>query len=163
MNTQFHNKKKKRKEKRFRFLDFRVFFAIFGALILSSQLIFAQGITIPSGSTINVNTGTLDVGGSVTNAGTLLLTSGAVELQGDWTNSGTFTAGSGTVQFDATTGTQNLTSGGTGVGNLFYNLSHTDAGTVEVLANDLDINNNFTNSSGAFDTNGNDMTVAGAW
>jgi len=126
---------------------------------------WAQGITIPSGSTFNLNTGTLTVPGFITNAGTLSATTGAINVSGNWTNSGTFSAGTGTVTFNATSGTQTLNTGGTGAADAFYNLTHTTNGTVSMAGYDILINNNFTNttSSGSFLTNNFNMTVDGNW
>ena len=137
--------------------------AILTAFIPSQA--WAQGITIPAGSALNINTGTLTVPGNVTNAGTLAASSGTINLNGNWTNSGTFNAGTSTVNFNATSGTQNLNSGGTAAGDAFYNLTHTTNGTVSMAGNDILINNNFTNTtvSGAFNTNNFNMTVDGNW
>ncbi|HLD87953.1 MAG TPA: hypothetical protein VI955_01365, partial [Candidatus Omnitrophota bacterium] len=71
---------------------------------LAGQALGAS-LTIPSGSTLNVNTGTLTVPGNITNAGTLQTSSGTITLTGNWVNSGTFTSNTGTVTFNATSGT----------------------------------------------------------
>ena len=137
---------------------------VVSALAVAAGEVFAAGMTIPASSSFNVNTGTLNVAGDITNAGTLLLTSGAVTLTGNWSNSGTFTAGTGTVNFTAGTGiTQTLTSGGTGAGNLFYHLTHSGAGTLQLVTNAIDIDGDFTNSAGEFDANGLAVSCAGDW
>ena len=73
---------------------------------------WAQGINIPAGSSLNLNTGQLVVPGDVNNAGTLTTTTGPITLTGNWTNSGTFHSGTGTVNFSGTIGTQTINSGG---------------------------------------------------
>ncbi|MDO8675400.1 MAG: hypothetical protein Q7K71_04715, partial [Candidatus Omnitrophota bacterium] len=122
---------------------------------------WGASLTIPSGSTINVNTGTLNVPGNITNAGTLQTTSGTITLTGNWVNSGTFTSNTGTVTFNATSGTQTLNTGG--VANAFYNLTHNAASTVQLITNVVDINNNFSNTAGTFDANSLNMTVGKNW
>ncbi len=136
---------------------------IFIQLILSTTL-YAAGINIPSGSSLNVNSDTLTVTGDITNTGMLQTSSGTIKLTGNWNNSsGIYTANTGTVDLNGTTGTQTLTSGGVGVGKLFYNLTHSGAGTVQAIANAIDVDNNFVNSSGTFNANSLDMNVAGNW
>ncbi|MBI3314622.1 MAG: DUF11 domain-containing protein [Candidatus Omnitrophica bacterium] len=122
---------------------------------------WGASLTIPSGSTLNVNTGTLTVPGNITNAGTLQTSSGTIMLTGNWVNSGTFTSNTGTVTFNATSGTQTLNTGG--VANAFYNLTHNAASTVQLTTNVIDINNNFSNTAGTFDANSLNMTVGKNW
>lgn len=123
--------------------------------------IAAQGINVPAGSQLKVNAHTLRVSGAVTNAGTLSTTSGTISLTGNWTNSGTFTPSTGSVEFTGT-GTQTLVTGGAGAGNLFYNLTHSSAGKVDVSTNAVDVDNDFTiSSTGEFDMNGLALTIAG--
>jgi len=74
---------------------------------------------------------------------------------------GTFYARAGTVFFNGS-GSQVLNSGGTSSGKTFYNITHSGAGTVE-LAQAIDIDNDFTNSGGTWDTNGKNMTVGRNW
>ena len=125
---------------------------------------FAQGITIPNGSTVDVNTGTLSVGGDVTIEGALVSSTGTVALTGDWDNSsgtGIYTSGSGTVEFSGTSA-QTLTPGGTGVNKNFNNLTHSGTGAT-TLAAAIDIDNNFTGTAGTFATGGFDINIQGAW
>ncbi|KKT80637.1 MAG: hypothetical protein UW78_C0030G0003, partial [Candidatus Azambacteria bacterium GW2011_GWA1_44_9] len=84
-----------------------------------------------------------------------------LNVAGNWTNSDTFTAGASTVSFTATSGTQTLNSGGTGATQLFNNLTHSGAGTLQLLTNNINIDGNFINSAGTFNTNSLDMSVAG--
>ncbi|MCM8797614.1 MAG: C25 family cysteine peptidase [Candidatus Omnitrophica bacterium] len=136
-----------------------------GALLFlgSATSAFGSGITIPQNSSLNVNTGTLNAAGDISNAGALVLTTGTITLTGNWSNTGAFTAGSGTVNFTAGSGTQTLDSGGTGTGKLFYHLTHSGAGTLQLVNNDIDIDGNFTNSAGTFDANDLDIFCAGDW
>lgn len=139
----------------------RVFCLTMAATVLTTFPVFAQGITVPSGSSLNVNSGTMNVAGDVTNAGTLLTTTGTITLSGNWANSGTFTPGTGTVDFTRAAGTQTLNTGG--LAQAFYNLTHSGAGTVQLLTNPVDINNNFVNSAGTFSTGAININVANDW
>ncbi len=133
-------------------------------ILLSQSSAYAQGVTVPAGSKLNVNAGTLNVPGNITNAGTLQTSTGTITTTGSWVNSGTFTPGTGLVNFIAGVGvTQDLTSGGTGAGKLFYKLTHSGAGTVRLLTNAIEISNNFVNSAGIFNANALTMTVSGNW
>ena len=154
----------------FSFLDGKINLSFFLStifvllLLLFPQYIYAQGLNIPSGSTVNVNAGTLNVGGSIDNDGTLTTTTGSVKLTGNWDNTnGTYTPTTGTLDFSGTTAAQTILSGGIAAGKLFYNLSHSGTQTVTASTNDLNVDNNFTNSAGTFATGGRSMTVAGAW
>lgn len=132
-------------------------------MIVCAQIVLAQNLTIPAGSTLNVNSGALNVTGSIYNDGTLALTTGTVSLTEGWYNNGTFTAGTGTVDLSGSSGTQTLDSGGVAVGQLFYNLTHSGASTVEVVDTGINIDGTFSNTAGTFLTDGFDMTVAGNW
>ena len=80
----------------------------------------AAEVSIPSGQTCNLSTSTLDIG-NITNAGTLQLTTGTINVGGNWSNSGTFDGGTGLVKF---TGTNQTISGA----STFYNFTCTNAG-----------------------------------
>ncbi len=88
-----------------------------------------------------------------------------ITVGGDWLNYGTgsasstFVADNSTVIFNKTSGTQNLTSGGSS----FYNLTHSGAGTLKLLANALTVTHDLTNSGGTLDSNGQTINVAGTW
>jgi len=71
--------------------------------MLCADVASAAGITVPSGSTLNLNTGTLNVPGDITNAGSFQTSTGGITLTGSWANTGAFTKGSGTVTFKGTT------------------------------------------------------------
>ena len=122
---------------------------------------FAAGITIPASCTLDVAGCSLSVSGDVTNAGTIQASSGSITLSGNWINSGTFTSGTSTITFNASSGIQVLDTGG--LAYAFYNLTHNAAGTVSLSSNQVDINNNFTNSSGTFIANGINLLVGKNW
>ncbi|MFH1347291.1 MAG: hypothetical protein ABIH22_01240 [Candidatus Margulisiibacteriota bacterium] len=96
------------------------------ALCASAAMVFAAGITIPSGSTLDINTATLVVPGDITNNGTLEATTGIIQLTGNWTNEATFTSGTGTVEFTGTSGTTQIISGD----NSFYNFLCSSGGLI---------------------------------
>jgi len=106
----------------------------------------------------------LDVNGNLTiSAGELILNGQTINIAGNWVNSATFTSDTGTVIFDKTSGTQTLKSGGTGAGNLFNDLTHSGAGTLQLVTNDLDVDGDFVNSDGTFDSNNLNMNFAKGW
>ncbi|MCP4667381.1 MAG: hypothetical protein GY849_13550, partial [Deltaproteobacteria bacterium] len=92
----------------------------------AGQSVTAAGLTV-SGGTFNSTSsaGAWDIGTSgvsISGGGTLIGTSGTMTVEGDFANAATFTHNSGTVQFDGS-GTQTLTSGGTGAGKDFNSLT----------------------------------------
>lgn len=100
---------------------------------------------------LTITSGTLNTSG----------TSYGITVTGNWANSGTFTSNASTVTFNKGNSTQTLNSGGIGAGKMFNNLLHSGAGTLQLLTNNLNIDGNFTNSAGTFDTNSLDITIAG--
>ena len=85
------------------------------------QSAWAQGFTVPAGTTLDIGAGTLNVVGDITIEGTLIATSGTINVTGDWINStGTFVQGTSTVNL---TGTSQSITGAT----TFYNLSKVTA------------------------------------
>jgi len=132
-------------------------------LLLSAATAFAAGINIPSGSALNINTGTLNVPGDISFSGTLQISTGAINLSGSWSNSGTFTAGSATVTFNATSGTPSITS--PPANGAFYNLIFNDAGAgiTFTLNSAIDIDNNLTITGGTLDANSQTINVGGNW
>jgi len=144
--------------------------AIFRNCFMASLLIIgtappvlAAGITIGNSATVTLSGSPTITTVDVTISGTLSAGAGTIKISGNYTNSNTFTAGTGTVNFTATSGTQTLTSGGTGAGKLFYHLTHSGAGTLQLVTNAIDINGNFNNSDGTFDANGLAISCAGNW
>ena len=88
----------------------------------------------------------------------------SISVGGNWANSDTFTAGTSTIQFTKTSGTQTLNSGGIGATQLFSNLTHSGAGTLQLLTNAVKVTGNFLNSGGTFTTTdgtSRDVTVDG--
>jgi hypothetical protein len=129
--------------------------------VFSVSPVFAAGLVIPASCTVDVTSCALIVPGDVTNAGTLRATTGTITVLGNWLNSGTFTSGTSTIVFNATSGTQTLNTGG--LASAFYNVTHSGAGTVQLLTNQIDINNTFINSAGTFDANNLNMKVGKDW
>ena len=103
----------------------------------------------------------LDVDNDLTiTGGTLDTKSGennSINIGGDWSNSDTFTSQSGTVTFD---GTSTITTGGIGDGQDFYNVVLNGTSATQAT-NAIDIDNNFTITSGTWDTASSNMTVGG--
>ncbi len=120
-------------------------------------------LTINSGAAPNITiiTGkTLDCGGNITNNGIITMENGSfIECAGNWTNNGTFTSGTGTVTFD---GTSTIITGGTGIDQDFYNVT-LDGTSATLSANPVNIDGNFTITSGTWNANGLDMYIAGNW
>jgi type IX secretion system substrate protein len=117
------------------------------------------GLTI-SGGTFTGSTGAVSTGAVILSTGALTAPSGAFSVAGNWAKTGgTFTPGTNTVTFTAASGTQTLNSGGTS----FYSISHTGAGTLQLLTNALTATGTFGNSAGTFDavTNNFAVTVTG--
>ncbi|MDP8213258.1 MAG: hypothetical protein P9X22_08240 [Candidatus Zapsychrus exili] len=140
---------------------------IFASLFLftvSLKYAFSQGLNLPLGSTINVNTGTLRVIGTVDINGTLQTSTGTVGVTGDWDNrDGTYTSNTGTVDLRKATGTQLIYSSGIGADKLFYNLTHSGTGYAYAQNSNINIDGSFTNSAGTLDSNGYDITIAKNW
>lgn len=105
---------------------------------------------------------TLDVNNNLTvTAGTLNSAGQNITLAGNWSNSGTFTSGSNTVTFDGSSA-QTLTSGGTGTGQDFNNLTvNKGGGTLSLATNAVDIDGTLTVTAGTFSP-GSLATTAGA-
>lgn len=122
------------------------------------------GIVIPSGSSFNLNSGVINVGGDVVIQGELVATTGTVTLSGNWDNSvGVYSSGTGSVTFTASSGTQTITSGGVTIARDFYNLGHNGAGTVQLVSDDIRILGDFENAAGTFDSNTQTIAILGDW
>ncbi|OGX56977.1 MAG: hypothetical protein A2447_05700 [Omnitrophica WOR_2 bacterium RIFOXYC2_FULL_38_12] len=122
------------------------------------------GIVIPSGSTLNLNNGVINVGGDVVIEGSLVATTGTVTLSGNWENvTGLYASGTGSVTFTASSGTQTITSGGVTVARDFYNLGHNGSGTVQLISDDIRILGDFENAAGTFDANTQTIAILGDW
>jgi len=71
--------------------------ALIPVLLRVTVDVYAAGITLPAGSSLKLNTATLNMAGDVVNADTIVVTTGTITLTGTWNNTGTFTAGTSTV------------------------------------------------------------------
>lgn len=115
-----------------------------------------------SGATYTQYTNAIVMNGTMTiNTGVTYAAAGlAMSIAADWSNSGTFTPSSNTVTFN---GTSTLTTGGNGAGKAFYNVILN--GTSATLANNIDIDNAFTLTSGTWDVSASNysMNVGGNW
>ncbi len=132
-----------------------------GSLSTFNDIVFNDSA---GGADWTLSSTSLDVNGNFTiTSGTFDANNLAMNITGNWTNSDTFTAGSSTVTFNKGVGTQTLNSGGTGTSNLFNNLTHSGAGTLQLDTNALDVDGNFINSNGTFDANDLDINVANDW
>lgn len=129
--------------------------------IIAPSVVFAQGLTIPASSTVNVNAGTLNVAGALDNNGTLTTTTGTISASGNVDNDGaaTYTANSGTFILSGASGTQTISMGG----DALFNLTHSGLGIAQIVNAGLNIDGTFTNSAGTFDANDLNMNVAGNW
>jgi hypothetical protein len=139
---------------------------------LNGGLTVSGGTFTASSGAVTTGTGTLTVSGgtfsgslgtvTVTDVsiinGTLTAPSGSFNVLGNWSKAGgTFTPGTNTVTFTKTSGTQTIASGA----SAFYNVSHTGAGVLQLITNNLSATGSFSNSGGDFDSNGRTNTVTG--
>jgi len=119
--------------------------AFYNVILNGTSATLAGNIDV--NNAITLTSGTWDV--SVSNY--------SMNIGGNWTNNATFTPQSGTVTFD---GTSSITTGGTGAGKIFYDVASSGTST---LAGNIDIDNDFTLSGGAWDVSGSNysMNIAG--
>jgi len=113
-------------------------------LILTGNFVnvYASSLTVPQGSSFNINSGELDGIGDITNNGTIQLTDGSITMSGDWANNGTFTPGTGAVTFE---GSQNSSISGD---TTFYDFTCEtpnkqltfEAGSTQTISNSLNLN-----------------------
>ncbi|MDP4210414.1 MAG: hypothetical protein Q8928_16505 [Bacteroidota bacterium] len=135
----------------------------------------AKQIILDAGSgnaiTLNLkNNKNLIVSGNVTIGASTTLnasgTTGNISVAGNWSNMGTFTPGtSSTVTFNGLADNYTITSGGTGVGKTFYNLTINATGSTYALTQALKVNNSLTVSAGTFNLSSpsNNLNVGGNW
>lgn len=127
-----------------------------------------RSVTIDPGANVRINGGaTLDMSGTIVIDGELRLQNNAtLRLEGDFVNNGVLNlAGAvSTVQLDGSVG-QTITTGGTGVGKPFINLTVAKLGGTASLDGNIDLNGNFTLSAGTFDVTpfNYSMNVGGNW
>lgn len=114
-------------------------------------------VTFATGDSAN----TLTVGGNVTiNTGTTISSTGSnINVGGNWANSGTLTPGTGTVAFTAAAGTQTLNSGGVIAGKIFNNLTHSGAGVLQLVTNNIHVDGTLNNAAGSFDITTNTKSI----
>jgi autotransporter-associated beta strand protein len=122
----------------------------------SATQTFNGGLTL-SGGTFTGSTGAVTTTDLTMTSGTLTAPSGAFNVLGNWaTTGGTFTPGANTA-FTKSSGTQTLQNTLTA----FNNLTHSGAGTLQLVTSNLSIGGTLTNSAGIFDANGLQTTVTG--
>ncbi|TNE72945.1 T9SS type A sorting domain-containing protein [bacterium] len=113
------------------------------------------------------NSGTKTLGGGITVTDDIIIdatvtldvsaSNYAITVGDDFTNNGTFNARNGLVTFNGLTGF--LTTGGSS----FYTVNfNKNAGQIMNLADNLDVNNNLSVSSGEVEMDGNDITLFGS-
>lgn len=143
----------------------------------TSTVNFTGAVTVPGETFYNLTvTGDVTASGALTIQNAFLLngtrfrpSSGGANLvhtvQGNWTETaGTFTPAEGTIQFTGSAA-QTLSALAS---NAFFNLTiNKSSSTLNVASAgmNLDVNNNFTLTSGTFNSNGNlgTLKVGGAW
>jgi CSLREA domain-containing protein len=136
-----------------------LFSATGGPLLVTAttELYIPAGHTFVLGNTIDT-TG-IDINGT--------LTSGAyaINVKGAWDATGGIFTTTGTVTFDVTSGTHLLTPGGTDANHDFQNIIFDDAAGSATWSQQgaLDVNGDFTLSSGTLNSNGNTIILAGNW
>lgn len=111
-------------------------------------------------ATFNIS-GNITISGSGSLKGVLTAGASTFNIGGNWANSGTFTCGTSTINFNKSSGTQSLSSGGTGTGKQFYHLTHSGAGTLTCSGYDLTITGALVNSAGTFNAENIIETVTG--
>ena len=93
-------------------------------------------------------------------AGNIAITKGAGQSQPSTIDGMSGGAADSIVNFTKSSGTQTLDSGGTETGKSFNDLAHSGAGILQ-LTNSVSVDGNLSNSDGALDANGQNITVAG--
>ena len=113
--------------------------------------------------------GDVDQAGTLTVSDTVIIVTGAelnsdgndLSVGGDFTNGGDYISGTNTVTF---TGSLNLSTGGTGTGQDFNNVTISASGEVALDGAALDIDGDLTIASGGYLTlGGQDITVVGTY
>lgn len=128
--------------------------------LLTTNTTSGANFTINNGELLQ-NNSNITVGVLTINGGTFNAPSATLSILGNYTKAGgTFAHNNGLTTFSSTSA-RDLNSGGTGSGNTFYNFSHTAAATLRLTTNSLEVDGNFINSAGTFNTNGLNLTVGG--
>ncbi len=89
------------------------------------------GLTVLSGSRVNLNGATLNLEKDINNAGTVQCNNGKLNLGGDWLNSGVFSSGMGLITFNSSTQGQTVTTGGSTFATVTVTNSHTSGVTFD--------------------------------
>jgi hypothetical protein len=86
----------------------------------------------------------------------------SITMAGIWTNNGSFNAQNGTVKFNGANGTNpNIVTGGSAATKAFWNIEISQTGGVRYLGGDIDINNDFLITQGAFDNRTYNVNIGG--
>jgi len=111
-------------------------------------------------STLELSTNDIKILNNLNNSGGAFTSNNNdIYISGNWTNTDTFNSGTSEVIFEGS-GTQQLNAGGM-VQGVFYDLTHSGTGTLELLSSDLKISNDLVQSDGTFDVNDRKITIAG--
>ena len=84
-----------------------------------------------------------------------------IKVAGNWTNEGTFNEGTSTVLFNGTSGSHQVSTGGSS--DSFHNIMFDAAGAVYSFQNNIDINNDVTFENGTLNAGSQTVTVGGNW
>jgi len=82
-----------------------------------------------------------------------------ITLAGNWSNSGTFTPQASTVTFSQSSTTQTVNNNS----STFWHVTHSGAGTMQLLTNGINIDGNFSQTAGAFQANSLNQNYAGTF
>jgi len=110
--------------------------------------------TLSIGNGETANTHNITINGILTSG-----TNSSYNISGSWDNNNTFNASSSTVYFNASSGTETIDSTGAGT-SIFNNVQHVGASTLQLDSN-LDVNGNFTQTTGTLNCNGKNQNYAG--
>ncbi len=111
-----------------------------------------------TGDTVTLGSGTIVVTGNFTSGATVNASTGTLKVGGDLDlGSAIFTPGTSTVELTKASVTQTLKSSSAG----FHHLTHSGAGTVQVISSFVNVGGTLLNSAGTFDANGIAVTVTG--
>ncbi|MDD4980574.1 MAG: autotransporter-associated beta strand repeat-containing protein, partial [Candidatus Omnitrophica bacterium] len=84
-----------------------------------------------------------------------------VIMAGNYTNLGILNRNIGAIEFNKASGTQTLNSGGTAAAKQFYDITHSGAGILQIITNNVTLTHNLTVSAGTLDPNGFTITGSG--
>lgn len=128
-----------------------------------NNLTFTPASGTPTYSlTGNLTSGNALTGNLTINSGATLETTGSnysLTLAGNWDNNGTFTANASTVTFNKASSIQTVDGGS----SPFWHIIHSGAGTLQLDTSDLNVNGDFSQTSGIFNANSLNQNFAGAF